>query len=203
MPDSIASASRRPPAANATKELLIEQLLDVFIVNGFHGATLTELARATGLSKASLYHHFPGGKDEMIATLIRRTVAEAQMLAWRHLQSERSPQQALAAFVDGFETYCKRGERQCLLAVLCQAPLPEPEPGGVDLAGLIHAQMADWRTSLANVFALLGNKPKRAQRLADALMAQMYGALMCTKLHNDARFFTRQMKRVRKSIDNP
>ena len=187
---------------NATNELLVEQLLDVFIVNGFHGATLTELARATGLSKASLYHHFPGGKDEMIATLIRRAVAEAQMLAWRHLQSAEIPRDALAAFVDGVETYCKQGERQCLLAILCQAPLPEPEPGGIDLAGLIHTQMADWRASLANVFTSLGNKPKRAGRLADALMADMYGALLCAKLHNDAQFFTRQMKRIKKSIES-
>ncbi len=46
---------------------LITILDDVFRRRGYEGATLSVLSRACGLGKASLYHHFPGGKDEMAA----------------------------------------------------------------------------------------------------------------------------------------
>ncbi|MEO1396256.1 MAG: TetR family transcriptional regulator [Cyanobacteria bacterium J06634_5] len=32
---------------------------------GYEGVTLTKISRETGLGKASLYHHFPGGKGAM------------------------------------------------------------------------------------------------------------------------------------------
>ncbi|MFT7651655.1 MAG: TetR/AcrR family transcriptional repressor of lmrAB and yxaGH operons, partial [Candidatus Azotimanducaceae bacterium] len=44
------------------KTQLTEDLRQVFITRGYDGATLAHLSASTGLSKASLYHHFPGGK---------------------------------------------------------------------------------------------------------------------------------------------
>ncbi|MDH3644464.1 MAG: TetR/AcrR family transcriptional regulator, partial [Gammaproteobacteria bacterium] len=46
--------------SRATRESLEDQLVTVFKKRGYEGATLNQLADATGLSKASLYHHFPG-----------------------------------------------------------------------------------------------------------------------------------------------
>ena len=44
---------------------LLNALSDVFRKRGYEGATLAELAAAANLGRASLYHHFPGGKAEM------------------------------------------------------------------------------------------------------------------------------------------
>ncbi len=55
---------------------LISILDEVFRRRGYDGATLSVLSRACGLGKASLYHHFPGGKDEMADVLLQRAVAQ-------------------------------------------------------------------------------------------------------------------------------
>jgi AcrR family transcriptional regulator len=45
------------------KERLVAALSDMFCTHGYGGASVAVLVRAAGLSKASLYHHFPGGKE--------------------------------------------------------------------------------------------------------------------------------------------
>lgn len=49
--------------------------------DGYNGMGLKALSQATGLPAGSLYHHFPGGKDEIAATAIVETAeAIAQLL---------------------------------------------------------------------------------------------------------------------------
>ena len=55
------------------KDETIAQLLTVFRRYGYEGATLTRLSEATGLGKASLYHHFPKGKEEIAAAVLNYT----------------------------------------------------------------------------------------------------------------------------------
>ena len=45
--------------------VLMDKLSAVFGDVGFQGASMAALAEATGLKKASLYHRFPDGKEQM------------------------------------------------------------------------------------------------------------------------------------------
>ncbi|WP_299252754.1 TetR/AcrR family transcriptional regulator [uncultured Aquimarina sp.] len=49
---------------------MLNGLMSVFRSKGYDGASLIELATATGLKKASLYHRFPGGKKDMSAAVL-------------------------------------------------------------------------------------------------------------------------------------
>ena len=48
----------------------IPSLLQLFRQHGYDGATLSKISQVTGLGKASLYHHFPKGKDEMVQEVL-------------------------------------------------------------------------------------------------------------------------------------
>jgi AcrR family transcriptional regulator len=52
------------------RDALIERLVDLVYDVGFDGATLSVISEATGLGRASLYHHFPGGKEQMAAEVL-------------------------------------------------------------------------------------------------------------------------------------
>jgi AcrR family transcriptional regulator len=56
--------------AHLNKDALIERLVDVVYDYGYDGATLAVISEVTGLGKASLYHHFPGGKEQMAAEVL-------------------------------------------------------------------------------------------------------------------------------------
>ena len=41
--------------------------------HGYAGTGMQDLLRAAGVSSSSMYHFFPGGKEELVATAIRRS----------------------------------------------------------------------------------------------------------------------------------
>src|SRR5437667_12650098 len=56
--------------AKISDERLFQGLSDVFRRKGYDGASYSDLMKATGLVKASLYHRFPGGKAEMVDAIL-------------------------------------------------------------------------------------------------------------------------------------
>lgn len=181
-----------PAAMPAAKEVLLQPLADVFGDRGYHGATLTELAAATGLSKASLYHHFPGGKSEMAGALIRRAVAHLNNLAYRHLGRSETQASRIAAFVDGFARYTEQGEKPCLLMALSRE---------ADFADDIHAQTQEWLAQLARAYLVEGVSEKAATRRARQLLASLYGALALSQLLGDPKPFRQAIKRLSKGAN--
>ena len=51
---------------------VLPALTEVFRTHGYEGASLALISRHTGLGKGSLYHFFPGGKEEMAAEVHER-----------------------------------------------------------------------------------------------------------------------------------
>src|ERR1043166_4492360 len=60
--------SMRP--AKISDNRLYRELSDIFRRKGYDGASYSDLMKATGLVKASLYHRFPGGKAEMVDRIL-------------------------------------------------------------------------------------------------------------------------------------
>ncbi|MEM7004143.1 MAG: TetR/AcrR family transcriptional regulator [Pseudomonadota bacterium] len=146
------------------KQYLSERISQVFVQRGYDGATLTHLAQATGLSKATLYHHFPGGKPEMATTLVHQAIAMMQRLVFTPLSSNPQPEQALVELIKGFSQYVNHGQSDCLLAVFSHH-----STANVDISGLqteISQQFGDWHQLLAATLIRSGTKPKRAHRQA-------------------------------------
>ncbi|OYU53483.1 MAG: hypothetical protein CFE27_00985 [Alphaproteobacteria bacterium PA1] len=52
-------------AALGSKQRLIAAALSLFQAKGYHGVAISDILEATDLPKGSLYHHFPGGKEEL------------------------------------------------------------------------------------------------------------------------------------------
>jgi TetR/AcrR family transcriptional regulator, lmrAB and yxaGH operons repressor len=177
-----------------TRATLIDQIGQVFRARGYEGATLTHLSAATGLSKASLYHHFPGGKAEMAEVLLRDAVSEAQRRAFSLLEGPGSPRERLERFVAGYGDYLQYSGGQCLLAVLTLGS------GSSEHAARIATQLGDWQESLARVFEARGQKRKRALRSAADLLAQLYGAQALSKLFGDPKYLRQTLKRLARSF---
>ena len=63
------------PAAQASRDEVVDRLLTAFRRKGYDGASLADLSAATGLGRSSLYHYFPGGKEEMARAVLDRADA--------------------------------------------------------------------------------------------------------------------------------
>ena len=64
-----------------TRERLLESAEEHLRERGYSGLSLQDVARASGIRKPGLYHHFPGGKDELVLTVAERVLKrnEAQL----------------------------------------------------------------------------------------------------------------------------
>lgn len=184
------------PSANRRAELTA-QLGQVFRERGYEGATLTQLAAATGLGKASLYHHFPGGKSEMLEVLVREAIALAESRAFARLEGPGPAAEQLAAFIDGFADYLERSGGPCLLGVLA---LGSSNQAIGDLGRQMDEQMTLWRARLERSFEAAGCKPKRAARAAAEVLEVLYGAQVLAALHDDPRHLRRACKRLHREL---
>ncbi len=54
-----------------TRNRIMEAFRKQLAANGYPGISLTAVAEEAGIRKASLYHHFPRGKDELYAAVTR------------------------------------------------------------------------------------------------------------------------------------
>lgn len=62
-----------------TRERIRSEAATLFSRNGFNGASMAELAHAVGITKSSLYHHFPS-KQALLSEIIELTVARVTPL---------------------------------------------------------------------------------------------------------------------------
>jgi AcrR family transcriptional regulator len=90
---------QRVPAPERRAQIL-DAALRCFAQRGYHTATMDDLAKASGLSKGSLYWHFDS-KLEVILALFDQ-IAEEIFTAWAAL--ERPDQDVLASMREGIES---------------------------------------------------------------------------------------------------
>ncbi|MEZ4626838.1 MAG: TetR/AcrR family transcriptional regulator [Eubacteriales bacterium] len=58
-----------------TKQEILEHALSLFMTKGYEGASMSDLAAATGIKKASLYAHY-SGKEEIFSAVFTGVVEE-------------------------------------------------------------------------------------------------------------------------------
>ena len=54
-----------------TKSLIIDIATSLFQQKGYIGVGLNEILKACNISKGSLYHHFPNGKEELLIACLQ------------------------------------------------------------------------------------------------------------------------------------
>lgn len=177
-------------AHSRSRTQLLNVLSDVFRSRGYEGATLAELARAAGLGKASLYHHFPGGKAEMAGEVLKACVADLDRRAYRKLRKKGTWNERVGAFVVGFGKYVDDGARNCLLVSLTASG------GDATLNREIALISAAWLDELTDVFAESGLPRKRAARGAKELLGRLYGALALAQMLGKPKVYRQAIKRL-------
>lgn len=61
-----------PVTTSEARERVLAQAERLFSARGYDSVTLREIAGALGIKQASLYHHAPGGKEELYVAVMER-----------------------------------------------------------------------------------------------------------------------------------
>ena len=157
-------------------EALLARLAEVFRQAGFAGASMERLAQETGLKKASLYHRFPGGKQQMAEQVLEASGRgfHAQVLA--PLEGPGEPRARLDAALAGLARFYAGGGRACLLNMLAPRGL-EDGP----FSARIKLSLERTIGAFAALAAEAGHPPDAARRRAARAVMLIQGSLVMAR----------------------
>lgn len=182
------------PAAIASREEILDRLLQTFRRYGYESASLALISEATGLGKASLYHHFPGGKRDMLIAVLEYVEQWFQEKVLTPLTASGDPARRVTAMFDFLQAYYENGREACLFGVL--ALEDSREFYQLRLTRLFTA----WIDALADPLRALGWSPTQAKRLATRAVARIQGALVVARGLGDLTPFAAEMTALRAEL---
>ena len=173
-----------------SKEEVVTKLIPVFRHYGYEGATVSRLSAATGLKKASLYHHFQGGKEQMAAAVLEYINNWIEENVFAPLQSDKPPRDRILAMTEGIDKFYESGQTPCVLAVMSL--------GEAD--NLFHQQLEQslkkWLDELSKVVEETGVKPQQARQRAEDAIITIQGALVLVRVTKDTKIFQRAIAKI-------
>ena len=171
--------------AKVSEQDLIEKLLGVFRVHGYDGASLSLLSEATGLKRASLYHRFPGGKDEMLQAVADHVDGWFGTRIFEPLAGPGTPPERVRAVVDSLAGFYCDGRLPCVLDTLSLGGDESPAKAR------IRASWEAFQQALAGPAKEAGCGEKEANRRAEDALIGLQGALILARVTGNPAPFRR------------
>ncbi|WP_407564313.1 TetR/AcrR family transcriptional regulator [Streptomyces sp. 184] len=173
--DRAIDAGTRRRIIQATSLLLQQQ--------GYESTSVKRIATAAHASPSSVYHFFPGGKQELAVEAMRHGAREFGELLARGLASAADPAEATAACALLLAEDLRRSEWTdgCPVAVTALETIGRV-PGLQEAA---TRALTDWRDLIMVKLTRSGIDPAAARSLAGTVIATLEGAELLTRVTAD------------------
>ena len=176
------------------KEQVVVQLRDVFRQHGYEGASLSKIAEATGLGRASLYHYFPKGKEQMAATVLDFVTVELQENLLKPLKGKEDPIIRVKVMGETLDRFYHSGEASCFMDILSLG----------EARGLFKTPLRQTLTALIEALAQLlievGQERGEARQRAEDAIMQIQGALVLSRCLDNTESFQRVIANLPKTL---
>jgi AcrR family transcriptional regulator len=80
LPPDVPTPRGRPKDRTGTRERLVSAGVELFKRQGLHATGMKEILREAGAQSSSMYHFFPGGKEELAGEVIAQAGADYRQL---------------------------------------------------------------------------------------------------------------------------
>jgi len=157
------------------KSEIVRKLVPVFRTFGYEGATLSRISKATGLGRASLYHHFPHGKQEMAQAVLNYVNQWFDATVLEPLRSSYQPVKRLIAMSESLNQFYNCGQDSCLLSIFTLGECHDLFQAQVQQA------LNTWIDHLTQVLTEAGLTVDQAHQRAEDAVMQIQGALVLTR----------------------
>ncbi|MFZ6648501.1 TetR/AcrR family transcriptional regulator [Undibacterium sp. TJN25] len=170
---------------------VIPQLAEIFRTYGFEGASLARITEGTKLGKGSIYHFFPGGKEEMAAAVLSEIDGWFSVNAFLPLREEALAAQGISRMFDEVQRYFLSGRKVCLVGVFALGN--ERDRFGA----AVKAYFKEWVEALTAALVRNGRDAASATDLAEEVVAGIQGGLVLARALNQPKVFVRMLDRLK------
>ncbi|MGW5684913.1 TetR/AcrR family transcriptional regulator [Nonomuraea sp. NPDC003754] len=166
-----------------TKERILDASAELFRRNGYTGTGLKQIVAAAGAPFGSIYHFFPGGKEQLGEEVIRSSGMMYVQLFDALIAPAPDPVSGIEAFfAAAAETLVETG-----YADACPIATVALEVAGTNeaLRGATADVFTAWIAAGTEGFARFGLAPEAARRLTICLVTSLEGAfVLCRSLRD-------------------
>lgn len=169
--------------ARDTRDLMVLGAMDLLATNGLTGTSFSDVLEVTGAPRGSIYHHFPQGKDELIAAAIDLT--GERYTAWTEQFAGSSPERVIGGFLQIWRHTLVNSEMTAGCPVLAVTVSTDAEE-------LIDRARAVFRASteqLARMLGQAGVPAEEASSFATIAVAAAEGAVVLARAERSIRPF--------------
>ena len=170
--------------AAETKQRIIDTTAELFRRHGYTGTGMKQIVRAANAPFGSVYHHFPGGKEQLGEEVIRRAGAMyGELFATIAAQAGGPLEYVRDVFAGAAETLVESGyEDACPIETVALEVASTNEPLRIATAEVFQSWLDGWQAYLTH---RAGIEPGRARTLAFELLGAMEGAfVLCRSLRS-------------------
>lgn len=166
-------------------------LTQVFRNKGYDGTSLQDLAQVTGLKKASLYHRFPNGKQEMAESVLDHMDQWVTENIFNILLKEgEGPKIRLKNGLAQIERLYDGGKDSCMLRALSMQ-------SGLELfQELIGKGLTDWIKAFKKLGTSMGLSEQTAEEHAVQSLIDIQGSLVLSKGLQNTDIFKNALKKI-------
>ena len=165
-----------------TKMRIVAAAAGLLDERGYHGTGINQILTRAGAPRGSLYFHFPGGKDEIMAAAIAAAALEVRAHLEATLRDVQTPVAAVAALVGLFRSLLVESDfrKGCPVSTVALELSGTDSPVGEACARAYR----EWRQLVAD---FLGKSlpSERADDLAEILFSLVEGALLVARTTRD------------------
>lgn len=175
------------PRSQGARDALIDTLYDLFRTRGFEGVSIGDIAQATGLGRSSLYHHFPGGKDDMALAVARSARGWLQENVVVPTRADGSRRERIERMIAGIDALFSGGGAPCLIAAMTMPGAPDA------VRAELGAALNDWIDAVSAALVATGVEAAAAATASLAAVSRIEGALMVARAIGDRAVFATEL----------
>jgi len=172
---SKARRSSEPDSAGEPRQHMIESAVTLLAKRGLQATAFSDVLEHSGAPRGSIYHHFPGGKDELVDAAIQLAGDRAIRVLDR--VAGQPPKAVTGFFLDIWRGVLVQSGLTAGCAVLA-VTVATDSPGLLEHAANIFRA---WRGRLAELYESGGMETEAARRLAAMTVAASEGAVVISR----------------------
>jgi AcrR family transcriptional regulator len=160
--------------SNGTRDRMVDAAIDALRRDGVAGMSFTDVLEASGAARGAIYHHFPGGKSELVAEAVDRNARDvsAQLSQLR----PGSPRSVVKEFTALIRPVVEASAAASSCAVAAGAMAGSEQRDRHLLQRAAGDAIASWINVLRERLEQSGVEPRGAAELASLLIATLEGA---------------------------
>jgi len=177
-------ASGPTARGEASRARLVDAMRERVQRDGCGATGVGDVLADTGLPKGSLYHHFPGGKEELVAAAVTSAGAQIDAAFAAVLDATPDPALAVTRLAELLAVQLERSAftRGCPVATVAL----ETAHASDRIAGAAAGAFGTWRDRLAAHLTAAGVPAAVAAQRAVLVLSALEGALVLARAGRDA-----------------